>query len=214
MSSCVAWRPPPLGTSLVALVLKLRKSYLGAVQECRALYRHCLTPPALHTDAGVEAAFLQMYKAWEALQEECTIAFMAGRLRADGKSVPCGVRAEHENTARTLIYQYGAYASWTNVDEVIQRWNRVFGDPNLLVDAIRPGTPELKQMSIVRNSIAHASVTASFKFFKLVSSQIGGRPAISRPGNFLARAFPMDPTRTFFDRYADVLEVLGTSLTG
>ena len=195
-------------------VSKLRRSYVHALGECRALYRHSLAPRALHTEAGVEAAFLQMYKAWEALQEECTIAFLSGRLRADGRIVACGTRTRDEHIARTLIYQDRDYILWTNVDEVVRRWTRIFGDPNLLVAAIRPATTELKQMATIRNVIAHSSVLANRKFYVLTQGQIGGRPAINRAAGFLSSSFPADPARTFFDRYADVLEVVGTDLTG
>lgn len=195
-------------------VLKLRRSYLTALGECRALYRHSLAPRALHTEAGVEAAFLQMYKAWEALQEECTIAFLSGRLRADGRIVACGTRTKDEHVARTLLYQDRDYVLWTNVDEVVRRWIRIFGDPNVLVAAIRPATTELKQMATIRNVIAHSSVLAKRKFYDLIRGQIGGRPSINRAAGFLSSSYPPDPTRTFFDRYADVLELVGNGVTG
>jgi hypothetical protein len=198
----------------LALILKLKRSFLSALTECRALYRYSLTPRAFHTDAGVEAAFLQMYKAWESFQEECTLAFMAGRLRADGRSVASDVSTRTEEVARSLIYQERQYVLWTDVDGVIERWNRIFSDPNLLVAAIRPTTTELRQMTVLRNAIAHSSVHAQDKFKDLVQRQFGGRPPIARPSTFLVATYPPDPTRTFFDRYADVLELVGTAIAG
>jgi hypothetical protein len=178
------------------------------------LYNHSLAPRALHTDAGIEAAFLQMYKAWESLQEECTIAFMAGRLRADGKQVPCGVIAQSEHIARALIYQDRQYTLWTNIDEVMERWDRIFRNPNLLASAVRPATTELRQMTTVRNAIAHSSIAAETKFYKLVQGHLGGKPAVFRPAVFLASPYPGDRLRTHFDRYADVLETAGVNITG
>lgn len=198
----------------MAVVLKLKRSFLTALAECRALYRHSLMPRAPHTDAGVEAAFLQMYKSWESLQEESTIAFMTGRLRADGRTVPCDVSTKTEHFARMLLYQERRYILWTNFDDVKDRWDRIFGKANLLVDAIRPAATELKQMSVLRNTIAHSSVVANKSFYELTKNQLGGNPAIARPAGFLAHGYPRDPARTYFDRYADVLEVAAISLTG
>lgn len=196
------------------LVVKIKSDFFLNLSNCRSLYRHCLSPKGEHTEAGVEAAFLQMFKAWESFLEDCSIAFMCGRLRRDGLSVPCHVRTLNEETARGLIYQDRPFVEWTDVEKIIQRWDRFFSPPNLLVSAVRPAKVELDQMVAIRNAIAHSSPVSSQRFKKVVQGQFGGRPAISRPADFLSAIYPKDTSRTFFDRYTDILEVTASKIVG
>ena len=193
---------------------KVKKQFGVALGDCRALYRHCLNPVATHSDAGVEAAFLQMYKAWEALLEDCTLAFLCGRLRCDGRVVSCEARMTSEEIARVFLYQDRPFIEWTDIDRTVDRWNRMFTQPNLLDSAVRAAKTELRQMSTIRNAIAHSSPASVNKFRTLVQNQFGGNPTITRPAMFLVSAYPVDPTRTFFDRYADILDVASNQLTG
>lgn len=192
----------------------LKAEFLKRIADSRALFRHCLTPRAAHSDAGVEAAFLEMFKEWEELLEGCTLAFMCGRLRCDLASIAGRVVAVDEEAARNVLYQERAYAEWTNIESVFVRWLALFGAGNALESAVKPAQSDLKQMATVRNAIAHRSPAAVDKFKRLVQGQVGGRPRLGRPAAFLATAYPADPTRTFFDRYADVIEVAGQRLTG
>lgn len=196
------------------LVSKIKKDFLTTLGNCRSLYRHCLDPKSPHTEAGVEAAFLQMFRAWESFLEDSSLAFMCGRLRCDSLSIPCHVRAPNEEAARALVYQDRPYVEWTDVDGIVKRWDRFFPPTNLLVIAIRPAKVELDQMAAIRNAIAHSSLLSKQRFQKVVQGQFGGKPAISRPANFLSAMYPLDTSRTFFDRYADVLEVTASKLVG
>lgn len=187
---------------------------METLSNCRSLYRHCLSPKSTHTEAGIEAAFLQMFRAWESFLEDSSLAFMCGRLRCDSLSIPCHVRTPNEEAARGLIYQDRPYVEWTDVDKVVQRWDRFFPPTSLLASAIRPAKLELDQMAAIRNAIAHSSLLSRQRFQKVVQSQFGGKPSISRPASFLSTMYPKDPSRTFFDRYADVLEVTASKLLG
>lgn len=195
-------------------VTKIKTLFFQNLTNCRTLYRHCLTPKSTHSDAGVEASFLQMFKAWESFQEDCTIAFMCGRLRCDGLSVICHVRTSNEEVARSLIYQERVFLEWTDSERVAERWDRLFPPPNMLVTAIRPAKLELSQMAIVRNAIAHSSFLSIKRFKALIQNQFGGKPAISSPASFLVSYYPKDGNKTFFDRYADTLEVIASSIAG
>lgn len=198
----------------MAVIIKVKRDFGSALADCRVLFRHCLTPRAQHSEAGVEASFLQMFKAWESFLEDCTLSFMTGRLRCDGRSVQCEIRTGSEETARTLIYQDRPFVEWTDVEKIIERWDRLFPAPSQLVDAIRPVKPELKQMAILRNGIAHSSVSATRKFNELVRNEFGGKPRITRPAQFLVSAYLKDPARTYFDRYADILETTCNAMAG
>lgn len=197
---------PPVG--------KYKRRFFADLADCRTLYRHCLAPRGQHSDAGAEAAFLQLFKAWEGLLEDCTVAFMCGRLRCNGTLVRCHVTATNEEQARRVVYQEKTYVEWTDVDKIIIRWSSIFGDSNDLEAAVRPARTELRHMRTVRNAIAHSSLRATRQFRDLVQGQFGGKRNLSRPAELLVAQFPADPARTYFDRYADVLEVAAGSLTG
>jgi hypothetical protein len=195
-------------------ILLFKREFLADIADCRALFRHCLHPAGVHSDAGVEAACLQMYKSWESLVEDCTVSYLCGRLRCDGKLVRCDALIRSEELARALLYQDKPFVEWTDIDRVVERWGRMFSPSNLLETAVRGAKAELRQLTVVRNAIAHASPAASKKFNKLIRDQFGGARHMKRPATFLKEQFPPDPTKTFFDRYADVLETAGLQLTG
>jgi hypothetical protein len=155
-----------------------------------------------------------MYKSWESLLEECTLAFMCGRLRCDGAIVAAYTSSRDEEWARKAMYQERPYLEWTDFDRVVSRWGALFVGPNALETAIRPAKSELKQMNTIRNAIAHSSVAAMRKFNDLVQGQFGGRRRLRRPSEFLREVWPQDANLTYFDRYADVLETVGTRVTG
>ena len=119
-----------------------------------------------------------------------------------------------EEIARVFLYQDRPFIEWTDIDRTVDRWNRMFTQPNLLDSAVRAAKTELRQMSTIRNAIAHSSPASVNKFRTLVQNQFGGNPTITRPAMFLVSAYPVDPTRTFFDRYADILDVASNQLTG
>ena len=195
-------------------ILLFKREFIADVADCRALFRHCLNPVGVHSEAGVEAAFLQMFKSWESLLEDCTVSFLCGRLRCDGKMVKCDALIKSEDIARALLYQDRNYIEWTDIDKVLDRWERIFAPANLLEAAVRGAKGELRQLTTVRNAIAHASPAAEQKFSKLIRDQFGGVRKMKRPATFLQEQYPPDPAKTFFDRYADVLETAGLQLTG
>jgi hypothetical protein len=198
----------------MALPLRLKHRFIADIGDCKALFQHCLAPRGQHSDAGIEAAFLQMFKSWEAFQEECSIAFLAGRLRVNGTTVVCHIHTQNEEIARQILYQGRPFIEWADPDRVIERWDLFFHPPSLLAQAVRAAKVELVQMRTIRNSIAHSSPSAESKFRKMTGRGIGGDPQIPRAAVFLAMNDPEDPSRTMFDKYSDVLEATASSIAG
>ena len=195
-------------------VIVHKLAFQREASSCRILYRHCLTPRGQHSDAGVEAAFLQLFKAWESLLEEITLSFMCGRLRCDGSLVPAFTVSRDEEAARRMMYQERSFVEWTNIEKIKTRWNSIFNAGSILEQALRPASTELKQMNVVRNAIAHSSPRAIRKFNDLVQGQFGGQRRLRRPAELLTTSWPNDPTQTYFDRYVEVLETIAPALTG
>src|SRR5262245_43187778 len=113
-------------------IARHKAAFLREVGDCRSLYLHCLSPVGAHSEAGVEAAFLQMFKAWESLLEECTLAYMCGRLRCDGTLVAAYTTSRDEEWARKAMYQERPYVEWTDMERVALRWAGLFVPPNSL----------------------------------------------------------------------------------
>jgi hypothetical protein len=195
-------------------ILVYKRTFISELADCRALFRHCLHPSGVHSEAGVEAAFLQMFKSWESLLEECTVSYLCGRLRCDGTIIKCDAVIRSEELARSLLYQDRAFVEWTDIDRVVERWSKMFSANNLLEGAVRGAKAELRQLTTVRNAIAHASPSAEKKFTKLIRDQFGGARKLRRPASFLTEQYPQDTSKTFFDRYSDVIETAGVQLTG
>jgi hypothetical protein len=195
-------------------IAQIRRDFLRVSTGSRALFNFCLVPRGIHTDAGVEAAFLQLFKGWEGLLEEVFVAYMCSRLSHDGQSMDCHVRAPSDAVARALLYQKRLYIEWTNPEDVRDRARSYFVTPNRIEAAVTSAMGELRQMSVVRNAIAHSSPSSLKRLQELVMRKFGGKPLLSRPAEFLLRANPADSSRTIFDRYATVLEVCSQTITG
>jgi hypothetical protein len=202
----------------MATLGKLKKDFLGSVSDCRALYRHCRTPLGPHSDAGVEAAFLQLMKSWETFLEDCTVAFLSQRLRIDGKSVPALSISISEEYARRSLLQDRPFLEWTDVDRNIRRWDQLFvgsqQNPNLFESAVRPAKAQLRQMVVIRNAIAHSSQSAHKQFGTLLMAEFGGSPRMKRPAELLVSNYVGDTTITYFDLFSGLMETLAPMITG
>lgn len=195
-------------------IAKVRRDFQNALGGARALFAFCLSPRGLHSEAGVEAAFLQMYKAWEGLLEEAFIAYMCQRLSFDGAYVASHVRAASDDIARGVLYQNRPFVEWSDPDVVRDRAKCYFHGGSRIEAAFGPALGPLREMTKLRNAIAHASPLARRRFYELVQQVFGGAPVIARPAEFLIQNDPQNPTTTLFDRYATVLEVTATKITG
>jgi hypothetical protein len=193
---------------------KLKKVFLDSTAECRSLFNFCLTQRSQASDAGIEAAFLQMFKSWEYFFEESVIAYLCGRLASDGNSVVCHIRTPSDDIARKILYQERPYLEWTDVDKVRDRLRMYFPAPNRIEGAIIPNLVDLRHITRVRNAIAHVSHPSRKAFQDLVQGLFGGKPVIKRPAVLLSTPFPADPKLLFFDHYADVLEVAAARIAG
>jgi len=159
-------------------------------------------------------ALLTMHNAWERFVEDCTVSFLCGRLRCDGKSIPCYLVTKLERDAKRIITQENRYLAWTSADVILRRWQALFPQPNQLESALNIARAELDQLVSVRNAIAHSSDHSHNQFLKTVQAMIGGNPDISRPARLLMRQYPKDPAKTIFEKFADTLEITAIGMVG
>jgi len=196
-------------------IISHKRRILQALSECRSLFRHCLAPRGLHSDSGIEAAFLQMFRSWESFLEDSIASFMCSRLRCDQLVVIPLVQCRCEDDAKRFLHMGKGYVEWANVDETKERLNALFGDTNLLTTAVSSANADLNHMRTVRNIIAHSSVASRNKFDRLVQSKYGGHRSLPRAANFLSDSVAIqDAAYTYFDHYSDVLETVANQITG
>jgi len=195
-------------------IAQIRRDFDATLAGARALFNFSLTVQGIHSDAGVEAAFLQMFKGWEGLLEEAVIAYMCRRIARDGQSVCCHVLAPNDGVARAVLYQNRPYIEWTNPDEVRERARCYFTLPNRIDAALSPVMGELRQTATIRNAIAHSSPISREKLEELAQKKFGGKPTISRPAHFLLKNDPVASKQTLFDTYAAAIETAAIKITG
>jgi len=169
--------------------IDIKNSFLTSLNDCRALFRHCLTPRGLHTDYGVESAFLQFHKAWETFLEDSMLCFLCGQQPISGQPVTPRFIVSDFEVARTIFYQGQPYKEWTNKDDILKRYSIFFEtqtidqiETNRLITAIRPISSTIKEIIDIRNVIAHSSFAAQNKIkIKPVKSNRGLKMVICAP---------------------------------
>jgi len=199
----------------MADVKNIKDNFLNSLTACRQLYRHCLSPKDIHSEAGVEAAFLQMQTAWEIFLEEILLIYLCGEQPLAGASVSPHFIVKNIEIARKILYQDRQFCEWTKPEIIRERFNIIYFDsPNRLDDAIRPIVGILREIAAIRNYIAHSSLKAKEAFEKVYSSKLGGKPNINRASDFLLWSDRANPPDTYFDTYITTLEITAVSIVG
>src|SRR5690606_28592347 len=139
----------------------------------------------LHTESGVEAAFLQVHKNWEDFLEEILICILNGNSVLNGDPVNALLTVSDRDLIRSILYQDKNYIEWTDETRIKQRFIRHLEVPNRIVDSLNIISQDLKDITIIRNFIAHSSGTAKIKYQRLVRNRLGGNPDVSRASTFL-----------------------------
>lgn len=192
----------------------IKSNFMTSLNECRGLFNYCLSSQEPHTNAGIEAAFLQLFRSWEVFLEEFLLCYLCGEQPLNGQSINPYFTVRDFEVARGILYQERPYCEWTNVEILIRRFTYFFALPNRVDDALRPVVVELKEITKIRNVIAHSSSIAHESFTNMWRSKIGGNPSIRRAADFLIAVDSANPPSTFFDKYANVLEVTAESIVG
>ncbi len=146
----------------MADIQNLKDDFAREMIACKDLYNYCLSSRGLHTNAGIEGAFLQMQTKWEAFLEEVFLAFLVGQQPLSGDKVKPHFTVIDIDVARIILYQGQQYADWAKFDVVIKRLGIYFdlGLPNRFVNALKAEKLNLEEIADIRNFIAHSSIKA------------------------------------------------------
>jgi hypothetical protein len=192
----------------------VKERFINSLSESRDLFNHCLSPAGLHTDSGVEAAFLQVHKNWEVFLEETLICILNGQTVLNGDPVVPLLTVADRELIRNLLYQDKNYIEWTDEATIRKRFQRHLSIPNRIINCLNTISTEIKDITKIRNFIAHSSGTAKTNYENMVRVRIGGNPDTSRASIFLKSTDREEGTRTYFDRYIGTLEVAAEQMLG
>ncbi len=92
-----------------------------SLADCRALYTHCLTPIAAHSESGIEAAFLQAFLSLEVLLEDVMVAYLTGESDCNGVVPVTLMSCASADACRKIINGSRGFVGWADVDEVKAR---------------------------------------------------------------------------------------------
>lgn len=193
----------------MASVAEIHGEFKAALNESRDLFTYCRSPAGPHTSAGVESAFLDAFKAWEVFLETLAIAYLTGEPDIGGNAAPSVMTVSDPETCRKIVNGGRSFVSWAKIDEVKKRF-AIFFEPSTLDALFDSGVAEIKEMETCRNAIAHSSGSAYNKLNDLWRNKFGTSRSTLRSVDVLLLRY--DPTRTWFDRYLEVLEVISQNL--
>ena len=197
--------------------LEIKTTFLLSLDGCRQLFRHCQNPIDVHTNAGIEAAFLQFHKSWEVFLEDTMLSFLCGKQPLTGTPIiPKFVVADFED-ARNIFYQEKPYKEWTTKEDINKRFQIFFvtiRETNRILDSLKLVQTTMDEIKFIRNSIAHSSFSTKEKISKLYQKKLGGNPTINRPSEFLVKLDRQNEGSTYFDSYVNIIETAAISIIG
>lgn len=168
-------------------------TFPAGIPQCSQQYKDVIT----------EAAFLNSFMAWETFLEESFIAYLLG------SPPPVGPPPVRHVTPATRAIAVGIlnpdkmdYLKWTVPHKIINRAESFFDNGGYYAPTLRSQESILKDISTIRNAIAHAQTSAREKFERVVRRRLSTVPANLTVGKFLTTRVPgSSPPETFFSEY-------------
>jgi len=195
--------------------------FLRNLQECRGLsadaYRWA--SPGAHgarpfvsqrrRDQMTEMAFLRAFLAWESLVEESFILYLSGQKPPSGRAPNRYAFPPNHRTAIDWVVPEGRrYARWTVVAEISQRAERFFQGGRPFAPVLRSNLNMLEEVRIIRNAIAHKSVSTREKFESFARTKLGTLPPNLSVGAFLGTTAPGSfPPISFLEFYVAKIDL-------
>jgi len=154
-----------------------------------------------------ELAFLRGFLAWETLLEESFILYLLGQKPPRGRAPHRYAFPPNQRAAMDWVAEGRSYARWTVATDVSRRAERVFRDGRPFAPVLRGNQNMLEEARIIRNAIAHESMSARDKFENLVRTKLGTLPSNLSVGGFLGTAVPTSaPPVSFLELYFGKIE--------
>ena len=194
--------------------------FLRSLQECKriAADAYLWSLPRAHgarpyirrkrRDSMTELSFLRAFLAWEVFLEESFVLYLSGQKPPRGRAPYRYTFPPDQRTAMDWLVPEGRqYARWTTAAEVSARAERHFRGGGPYAHVLRGKQSVLDETRIIRNSIAHESMSARQKFETLVRKKLGTVSHNLTVGGFLGTNMPGSaPPVTFLESYINAID--------
>lgn len=151
----------------------------------------------------IEVAFFRAFLAWETFLEESFSLYLAGQKPPRGRAPYRYAFPPNYKTGVDWLNSEGqGYANWTRAQKVSSRAERFFRNGKPFSPVLQASNNAFEELRILRNAIAHASVSTQQKFESLVRNRLLGYPAGLSVGGFLGMIVPgSSPPSSFLESY-------------
>lgn len=200
--------------------------FIGSLRESRQLAADAYlwsTPQAgggrpfitqRRRDSLAELAFLRSFLAWETFLEESFALYLAGQKPPRGRAPIRYAFPPNLKIAMEWVIPEGrGYAKWTSAHDVSVRAERFFRDGRPFAPTLRSQQAALEETRIIRNAIAHESMSARQKFETLVRTKLATLPSGLTVGSFFGMTVPgTTPPISFLESYITKIENLAKQI--
>jgi hypothetical protein len=156
-----------------------------------------------------EMAFLRAFLAWETFLEESFVLYLSGQKPPRGRPAHRYTYPPNVKLATDWLIPEGRrYADWTNALIVAGRAERFFRSGWPFAPVLHSHHNALDESRILRNAIAHTSVSAHQTFEQLARDKLGSFPSNLTVGAFLGMTVPKAiPPVSFLEKYLAMIEL-------
>jgi hypothetical protein len=160
-------------------------------------------------DHLTEMAFLRAFLAWEVFVEESFVLYLLGQRAPRGRAPFRYAFPPNQRAAMDWVVPEGrAYAGWTVPAHVTNRAERFFRGGRPFAQVLRGNQSLLEETRIIRNAIAHRSMSAHDKFESFVRTKLGVLPPRTTVGSFLLTINPViTPPASFLESYIGKIDL-------
>lgn len=202
-------------------LLTVLAEFLRSLQECRRLAAdaHRWSLPGAQgmrpyisrkrRDYITEMAFLHAFQAWEILMEESFILYLWGQKPPRGPAPTRYAFPPDQKSAMAWVIPEGRdYAQWTDAQHVRERAERFFKAGRPFAPVLRGNQSVLDEVRLIRNGIAHRSVSARQRFETVVRTKLGTLPPNLTIAGFLGMTVPgSTPPISFLEFYVNKIDL-------
>lgn len=159
-------------------------------------------------------AFLRAFLAWEVFVEESFILYLVGQRAPRGRTpTRYAFPSNLDMAAQWVVPEGRSYASWTMPQHVSSRAERFFREGRPFAAVLRGNQNALDEARIIRNAIAHKSMSAREKFEALARNKLGTLPNNLTVGAFLITTIPLStPPISFLESYIARVEIAAAQI--
>jgi hypothetical protein len=155
-----------------------------------------------------ELAFLRSFLAWETFLEQSFILYLSGQRPPRGRAPHRYAFPPNQRAAMDWVVPEGRpYARWTVATDVSARAERLFQAGRPFAPVLRGNQNVLEDARLIRNAIAHESISVWEKFENSVRTKLGTLPPNLTVGGFLGTIVPTSaPPVSFLEFYLGKIE--------